>query len=97
MSKADFTQDDLDSWLEHPATAALVQLIQNNIQARKDIAASGGCLSEHGFEDMGQRYFAQMNTITVYENLLADLQQVEILFPKEEDETNGSEGSEDMR
>jgi hypothetical protein len=93
-----FDKDDFVSWLEHPATEALMQLIQNNIQARKDIAAAGGCLSESGFADIGQRYFAQMNTITIYENLLEDLQQFEVMFPvDEENEINGSEDSEDSR
>lgn len=88
-------QEEFYSWLEHPATEALMQYINNNIQARKDIAAAGGCLSENGFQDMGQRYFAQMNTITVYENLLEDLQTYEVIFPLDEEQHDDDSTSEE--
>ena len=78
------------SWMEHPCTEAFVQWIKNNIQARRDIVSGGGCLMGDGFEKIGQSYFAQMNTLTVYENLLNDL-TYETLFPKEESEDGESQ------
>lgn len=95
MNKFGVTEKEFSDWLGLPCTEAYMEFIRDQIEARKEIAGSGGCLAQEGFQAVGQRYFVIMSTISIYENMLEDIKKFDLILPSEEEENSDDSNSQE--
>jgi hypothetical protein len=81
-----------DEWLEHPVTKCLMQRLEEEAEAHREVAFNGGITGDT-FTKIGEDYVVRMNTAIVFETVVAKMAIYQEVIPDEEREPDDEEGN----
>lgn len=79
------SKEEYEEWLQLPCTEAFSKFLETQIMLRKQLAGEGACLVGTTFEEIGQKYSAYITERRLYESILEDMQEFEVIIPPNEE------------